>query len=257
MTITNILNPFRFTEVTFDDTALKAYWKFEAATTPVLNVSESAADLGADANFIMIGATQQSGGIIDNCWNFDGVDDEGMASALGLQAWLFMYGVSYLYTINFWYKMNNADADELGFWFNMTNGSSNDKGFMVYYDNRAGIRDHALVLHQLGGASENTYVFASADNFLPTDANWHMVTIRSSNVTNELKYKVDNGADVTVAEGVVPTDGNATGNAKVGEAVNNNFDLNGKLDEMAIWNRILSDAEVTSLYNGGSGLAIY
>ena len=258
MTITNILNPFRFTEVTFDDTALKAYYKFEASSTPVTNDSQSAADLGADANLIMLGATQQGSGIIGNCWNFDGVDDEGLASALGLTAWEFIYGASYLWTLNFWYKLNLADEDTIGFLYATTSGSTNDKGFAIAYDNRSSVpRDHTILIHQLGGASENTYALISAAGFFPSDTDWHMITIRSSNVTNDLKYQIDNGSTTTQAEGVAPTNGSATADMKCGESSANNFDYNGKLDEASFWNRILTDAEVTSWWNRGAGLAIY
>lgn len=42
----------------------------------------------------------------------------------------------------------------------------------------------------------------------------------------------------------------------LGEYVNLNYPLNALVDEWAKWGRALTNAEITSLYNGGAGLAI-
>jgi len=41
----------------------------------------------------------------------------------------------------------------------------------------------------------------------------------------------------------------------LGGGYNGEYGLYGALDEVGIWNRCLTDAEVTKLYNGGAGLA--
>ena len=44
---------------------------------------------------------------------------------------------------------------------------------------------------------------------------------------------------------------NASQNFNIGQFGNGTFELNGNIDEVAIWNSELSASDVTSIYNGG------
>ena len=69
-----------------------------------------------------------------------------------------------------------------------------------------------------------------------------------------------NGVDSTVATlNVSPASlGSATSSLTIGDDVNAvaSFKVwNGSIDQVAIWNRVLSPTEITELYNSGNGLA--
>ena len=81
---------------------------------------------------------------------------------------------------------------------------------------------------------------------------WHQVVVRRSGSTFSLL--VD---DVLLSSGAVDYVFQPTTNAlEIGQRNaddGRNYDMDGKIDEVAIWDRALSDAEVSSLYNGGLG----
>jgi len=80
----------------------------------------------------------------------------------------------------------------------------------------------------------------------------HVVFTRGA--TNGVRIYIDGSADVTVASSdfdVSTDDPFALGGRAGGDP--SYFD--GILDEVGIWNRELTEAEVTSLYNSGAGLA--
>ena len=44
----------------------------------------------------------------------------------------------------------------------------------------------------------------------------------------------------------------ATENLSIGRSINNNQPFNGKIDDIGIWNRALTQQEITALYNGAN-----
>jgi len=90
-----------------------------------------------------------------------------------------------------------------------------------------------------------------------TASNWHMVTCTFDVSTGIFEVFLDGTSD-----GTVTYSGGTWGNAgftEIGAAYDwlgaGSQGINGKIDEVGIWSRALSTAEISSLYNSGSGLA--
>ncbi len=81
------------------------------------------------------------------------------------------------------------------------------------------------------------------------DGDWHQVTLTRSG--SQFKIYVDGVHEGSGSTSVgVPTDDPATDKTMIGACDNAaNFHFNGLIDDVAIWNRTLSDAEVAALHN--------
>ncbi len=98
---------------------------------------------------------------------------------------------------------------------------------------------------------------AGAANFISSQpvsgpGNWNHVLLRRQGTDFDLFLNgVQNGVS---SAATISTSSNPL---LIGERDGNqNFPVNGQLDEIAFWNRGLSNVEIASLYNGGSGLEI-
>jgi hypothetical protein len=81
---------------------------------------------------------------------------------------------------------------------------------------------------------------------------WHQIIVRRAGFTFRLWY---DGASIATINNSdpVPTsmDGLLIGKRNPGEP--RGFAVNGRIDEVAIWNRAISNDEIAALYNGGIG----
>jgi hypothetical protein len=81
----------------------------------------------------------------------------------------------------------------------------------------------------------------------PADRNWHHIAARQNGTTASLY--VDG---VLCATAAVPAIGNETGSITVGRFDGGkNYYFNGRIDEVRIYNRALSDNEISQLFTGG------
>lgn len=98
-----------------------------------------------------------------------------------------------------------------------------------------------------------TPVVQSAEQTIALDT-WHHLLIRRSSATYELFYN-----NVMIASATSPHGSTSTAPLLIGrrnDADGRNFSLKGKIDEIAIWSRSLSDQEIAQLYNEGNGQPI-
>lgn len=134
-------------------------------------------------------------------------------------------------TMNFWVKYTSTSGD--GMVTFGTTGTGN--GFSAL-----------AVSNQLyfGGESADVGPSGAALN----DGNWHMCTITYDGTTIRLY------TDGTAGSTGTPTLNTAAAHLFVGERNDGSSKFTGDIDEVYLWTRALSAAEVTSLYNGGAGL---
>lgn len=124
-------------------------------------------------------------------------------------------------------------------WVTIYSGFWDRFAFYVYSDGDAGVN---LVL---------------ADNFgSPSTGVWYLLQWRHDSVADEIAIAV-NGVKNTVAHTTGVFDGTAA--FEIGRnpeaAGNADFYHDGAICEIAFWKRTVSDAEWTTMYNGGDGLA--
>ena len=89
---------------------------------------------------------------------------------------------------------------------------------------------------------------------IPTGV-WHNVTVRRSGSTFDLFF---DGARVATTIDTLPIE-DTTFPLLIGRrnaADGRDFSVNGRIDEVAIWTRALSDSDLTALFNNGQGLEL-
>lgn len=85
------------------------------------------------------------------------------------------------------------------------------------------------------------------------DGNWHLVIGRCKNGSQILRVDNVNEATNTAAGTITARTGFAMGD--ISENPSSHWFVPAAKDEMYIWNRFLTDAECTELWNGGAGFA--
>lgn len=152
-------------------------------------------------------------------------------------------------SINF-IPTDNANLS-LAFWFNTKNISPNSIGNTLFrFQNATG----TIFSVTLGDSNQLNYyngVIASRKNFLGINTNtWYHIVI-TYNGTTFVPYL--DGAVNTSLNLVAPLPAGANVNVSVGTTGTTSLPYNGSLDDIRIYNKTLSSAEVSLLYNSGSG----
>jgi len=125
-------------------------------------------------------------------------------------------------------------------------GASGQFEYLLNYDSSAD--------RYLWGVSSDGSLFASvsANTFgSPPAGAWHFVVAYHDSVNNLIGISVNNGAFDTAAHAAGVFDSAASFHLG-GRASGPNYH-NGRLDAVGLWKRVLSAAEITSLYNSGNG----
>ena len=244
----------------FDLSELKAYYKFEEATGNIINqagVIGSTDSLGTDADLIVSGATHGATGIIGDALDFDGVNDYTNAGT-SLTQWQFMYASGCKYTLTMWYKPS-VTFDSGGFSNMYANfGSANSEGMYVALDGTASTAGKSK-LYITSESNGTRYIDTSIDNFGDDDTNWHLLSVTFDGTASghsggsNYRFSHDGGSFTGISTSSQPV---GTNNANTPLYFGNDqfvrpFD--GIIDETSIWNRILTDAEITTIYNSGTG----
>jgi hypothetical protein len=158
-------------------------------------------------------------------------------------------------------ELNSATAATISAWVRRTNPATNTVAFGTRADvnNRFGFlafTDGNVYVNLSGGGSAG----GSVANPLTTNAFDHVVVVfNGSGATNAAKLKLYvNGTERTLSYfGTLPTQlstNAAQGPFVCGREITTRY-TTGQIDEVTIWARALSGAEVTALYNGGTALA--
>jgi len=239
----------------FDDTALKAYWKCDAASSPLLNASESDVDLGSAANVAVTNGSFQTGSPpLSNGVLFNGTSAYGVAGT-SVSQWDYFHDTSALFTLAFWFKL--AGITENDFFFANTDGSD-AQGFRF----RMSENDPAAAF-QLEIKSDSAAIVNATTTitFIPDSTNWYFYTITYSQAlsSDNLVFRRDNSNEETFNKtGNTPVDENAENSAQFARktGASENFG-NFYLSECSNWNKVMSDQDQASLYNDGDGLEIY
>jgi hypothetical protein len=159
-------------------------------------------------------------------WEFDGTDDNIDISQFNLTG---------NWTISFWFNVPAYDASiqyALGFEL----GTGLDGGIFTDYS----------------GVYANKWGFYRGNAVYPADSalsvgNWHNCVVTRTG--NDLAFYVDGVADGTDTN----TDSMDIVNFRIGERTDGNWELNGSLSNIQIYNRVLSSTEVKQNYNALKG----
>jgi hypothetical protein len=164
-------------------------------------------------------------------------------------------------------RLNNTNFT-ISFW-TYINAYSTSGGTAFIYKRGAPTLDGWGVAASQGAQNKMTFgVGGGADprgysNSTLGLSGWHNVTIVYTLTAHELKFYIDglldnttNGIDgnnLPIVGGMPTPNASCTSVMYFGQDTrNNNYWLNGKLDDIGIWNRTLTQQEITNLYNSSS-----
>jgi len=240
----------------FDLTELKAYYIFDETSGDLINEAATAGSINslgtaADGQ-LEVGVTQGQSGIIGNSYNFPGGSNGQLQLGTSNSQFNFMHNsVTMTWSVNFWQNTVNTGSLPQAIIHNNV-GTTSNAGIDISYrgngDHKAGIFRGVLFTSVVGPGSS-----VSA---LPADGNWHMVTVTYDHTlpTDNLKFYHDGVfTAATTKDGAAPSANNAGAPMQLA-GYGNLLTYSGNLDEMSIWNRVLSPSEITDLYNNGAGL---
>jgi hypothetical protein len=191
-------------------------------------------------NGILLNGTTYGTGIINNGFSFDGVNDTvDFGNNLDFDG-------STPFTVSCWVNPNNVTSTQVplakakntidyeGYWFLIINGKMN------------------FILSS--GINANDWVRVENSITLSTSTWYHCImTYDGSKSASGLKVYVNNSLNTqNIIKDTLTGSISNTRSFKLG-ARDNGFFYNGIIDEVGIWDRVLSESEVTELYNSGNG----
>ena len=254
-----IMNPSRFISPEFTgDTGLKAYWKFNETSGDIINVSASGVDLGSNADLQMAGSPTYnvSSGVtnMDYSMTFDGVDDKGLAGTSTSQ-WNFMHDTSALWTVAFWSKVTGTSGNEawLGTGDSWETAQNIGMNFGLTLSN-------LTARFTIGNGTSPVCLINAPPSWVPDKTSWHLYTLTydQSSASNNAKMRND---VANLQQGTktaqTPSGSDSTDVMNVGKDQQGGHWLTGGIEEMSIWNKVMSLSDQNALYNSGDGLEIY
>ncbi len=203
-------------------TNLLGYWKLDGDSTDEIGSVD-----GTDADITYSDAN----GIINNGAGFNGSTSE-INFGNNLDAG------SGAYSVMAWFKSSDNAVDVII--------AKSNAGFNPSW--RLATWDDGKIRGEFRLSSSRDQVISANDM---TDGNWHMAVMTRPASGGNVSLYIDDETVVTIANSSFNTTNSF--NLKIGEDDNGNFDFNGAIDEVAIWDKELSSAEVAELYNSGVG----
>ena len=196
---------------------------------------------------------------------FDGSDDHILIGSTSDFAWMHGKGntSAFKWSVAFWMKFDTSPAglNNLKILLS-TNNTTTGAGVTITYDDRgtgAGGQDRAILLLIYNASNQNIIALEQANDY-PNDTDWHHVVVtfdrgESSNngkiyIDGTLKSQGDDNA-------YTPSDAVSLQKLTIGETAGGagGFNYPGSLDELAIWDVVLTAAEVSHLYNNNIGIS--
>jgi hypothetical protein len=242
------------------------------ASGDIINRAAEYGSTDAIANFDLsvTGATQNVTGKHNKCVSFAG-NQSAVADDSNLSDTAFMSNAGAAWTVCFWAKVDDKDSD------------GNIEGDQAFFSTHSGSGNGVLcrVIATVAQPNNPAYTYmligTTGDDKSSgwTTANglhgiggtgetgWHFHTIQYNDATNTGRDMKDNSGtwnNVTFESG----DGDLTNTDtpsqkfRLAQWADNNNNLDGDIESFSIWNRILTTAELTSLYSStavGQGLA--
>ncbi len=145
-------------------------------------------------------------------------------------------GAGAVYTISLWVNLNSNGSQGLCEKVNV----SLSNGWTLYRDVADGI---SFQYAAAAGMSTPGSIFGTGA--------FHHVVVRSNGTT--VKIFIDGSEQASKSTPNILT---STEKLLIGNRIGSNAPLDGIIDELALWDRGLSDAEIAQLYNGGAGFQI-
>lgn len=210
-----------------------SYWKTDES-------SGSAADSAGANTLTNNNTTAYAAAKINNGADIELGSSNSLSITDGSQSGLDLAGD---FTITAWVKPE-SDAEDTQTVVSKWNSGDNNRSFHLYYSGTNWI-------FAVGNGSSSEFL-SIAQTYTP--GTFYFVTAQFTSSTKKYEIFI-NGSSIGSANGStvsVPFNGSATYRIGAFQNTATGF-FDGLIDEVGIWSRILSGAEITSLYNAGAG----
>jgi hypothetical protein len=214
-------------------TGLISYWKMDEASGNALDANGGANPLTDNGT---VGATT---GVINGARSFNGSTQYfNIASNTSLDV------ASTDFSFTCWVKLTSTASLQALVSKRDIGGAGQ---FVLYYDNSVSRFDFFIYNGGFLSVAANTFG-------APSTATWYFVAIVVDDTAKTFKISVNGGTqDSNTYTGSIPS---RTDAFKIGaEQATPAAFANGAIDEVGFWKRKLTTAEITQLYNSGSGYA--
>tara|TARA_R100001086_G_scaffold218221_1_gene134789 strand:+ start:439 stop:1254 length:816 start_codon:yes stop_codon:yes gene_type:complete len=253
---------------TISDTNLKCYWKCNNSSSPAENTSISSESLLTDGDMTVTGATfeqdSSNPSVSDKSMYFDGSGSSYMVSDVGSNTksqYNFMHNTSSVWTIGLWIKsLASAEPSDNACIADTVHRLETVRGFGISLDTASTGVIRSQVLR--GTNNEQVIKADSSNGFYDGDNAWHWYVTRwdyndSGGLGYNMSFLRDNANEETFSKSSDP--------AENGDAT---YDLTwmdttgytpfpAYIMEIFLFNRWVSDADLTTLWNSGNGTALY
>lgn len=139
-------------------------------------------------------------------------------------------------TISAWMKFNNINSGAFNIDISTSTGSG--KRIIIY----TGHVSNKISIYNSGNLGDSSSSFSNGV--------WYHTILTVSNGATSLFVNTNLEATTTQGSTTGDTNGFGIGNAYAGTGA----ESNALIDEVGVWDRVLSGAEISQLYNGGAGL---
>ena len=234
----------------FNLTGLKAYWKMNEASGNLINQATtvgSTDSLGTAADSTTVAnLTYSQTGKVGNAISWNGTTSSSYAEVGTSSLYDFMHSATAIWSFNFWYKKTAGSTSFRTILANNAGGAGATGTRIAFYNGS---------FYQNIIISNAVSIITDTSTAVPNDTNWHMITMTVDLTlgSNDYNCYVDGVLETTVSQGAAGTANNAQRTMRIGDDGGGDGNHYGLLDEMSIWSRVLTSAEITSLYNTGSG----
>jgi len=231
-------------------TSLVSYWEMEEESGTRVD-SHGSNDL-TDNNTVLYSAS----GIQNNAADFEVDNSEYLSITDGNQTGLDVGAGGADWSISLWVKSESTDGDSFTLISKFLN-TGNQRTFRFYVSDRSDAHadgdDINMLISQTGADAGNvTLTFDLGTGTWWSHDTWYHIVF-TSNGTNEHKVYVDDNLIETITTTATPY--NSTSAWVIGGHNEGPYDnMDGLIDEVGVWSKVLTSTEVAALYNSGSGI---
>jgi len=237
---------------------LKAYYNFDSidSSTTLTNQATTGDGLGSSADGTVTNATLDTTNekLGTGCYNFDGSGDKVVLGSATTSLDFLTTGNND-WSVSFWLKLNTTEPD--GNNAILCQGQGSHAGLDILFDDRsAESKDHVLGVRLEGNGGNTAMVLYTSAQFIPKDTDWHHYVITgdvSARTTTAYRDGGNSQSNSSGASGSFPT--SLANKFQFGVHPSGGFaDLDAKLDDCSLWNRLLTSSEISSLYEAPPNL---
>lgn len=224
---------------------LVSYWKFDESSGNAADSTASAYTLSNNGTITYVA------GKINNCGDLESGSSQYFSNGSGTTG-LALTGD---FTIGLWVNFESTPSSGNTMWVVDKKSESNEdySYYAVYLINDGGTLKIRL---RTTNGSASSFIDVGV-NWTPSTATWYYLLITRTSSGGSVSFYVNGAQQGSSQTGY---NGALTGTNNLGFYVGRYKSADGryydgKVDEAGIWSRVVTGAEITQLYNGGSGLS--